>query len=94
MFIRYMISLFDNIPLFQASVFAAQSYGQSDFGFADRKTDKRPGLFSMSECYQKIELEEMQHKRFFGTFFRIGFYSKDENLLPIELHNQEYRWLS
>jgi len=81
------------VPIYEASrnYTRLQSvYGQSEFGFADRKTDKRPGLFSMSECYQKIELEEMQHKRFFGTFFRIGFYSKDENLLPIELHNQEY----
>ena len=81
------------VPIYEASrnYTRLQSvYGQSPFGFADRKTDKRPGLLSMSECYQKIELEEMQHKRFFGTFFRIGFYSKDENLLPIELHNQEY----
>jgi len=84
---EYMISVYKLlIPIYEVS----KNYEklQRVYGQIKNQPDGSDTL-TMSECYQLIMEEEKLHKRFFGTFFRIGFYCKGE-LLPGDIRNQEF----
>eukprot|EP00040_Diaphanoeca_grandis_P026854 m.151351 g.151351 ORF g.151351 m.151351 type:complete len:2129 (-) comp30753_c2_seq1:123-6509(-) len=83
---EYMISVYKLlIPIYEAS----KNYEKLQRVYGKIQGRVHGETLTMSECYQLILDEEKQRKRYFGTFYRIGFYCKGE-LLPPDIRNQEF----